>query len=185
MATRLLFVFVFAIFASTLGACSSTPSPLSPEESKHLEIQVLGARHDFETTEPGTKTYFNTAYAYAVFPRVTSGAVLIGGAHGHGLVYEGGKEVGMADLTLVNVGASLGGRRFAEVIFFQNQSSLAAFKSNTLEFDARAAAVAASHGDGTAADYVNGVRVFSIQDGGLMVEAAIGGQKFRYQPYAQ
>ena len=34
----------------------------------------------------------------------------------------------------------------------------------------------------TAANYSNGVAVFTVAKGGLMYEASIGGQKFKYTP---
>jgi lipid-binding SYLF domain-containing protein len=173
--------FVVAVLALVVAGCSASPRPLSPDETARLDLQVTGARADFESARPATKGYFEKSYAYAVFPRMTSVGAVVGGAGGHGLVFEAGKQVGTAELTAFNVGATLGGRRFAEVIFFENQSALAAFKSGTVEFDARASAVAANAGTGTAVDYVHGVRVFTIEEGGLMVEAALGGQQFKYQ----
>jgi lipid-binding SYLF domain-containing protein len=180
MANRF-FMGLLGVVAAGLAGCSASPAPLSPDDAARLDLQVTGARQDFESLRPATKTYFEKSYAYAVFPRMTSVGAVVGGAGGHGLVFEGGKQVGTADLTAFNIGATLGGKRFAEVIFFENQLALTAFKSGTVEFDARASAVAANAGTGTAVDYVHGVRVFTIQEGGLMVEAALGGQEFRYQ----
>jgi hypothetical protein len=42
--------------------------------------------------------------------------------------------------------------------------------------------VAASKGAASTADYRRGVIVFTLPESGLMAQAAIGGQKFRYQP---
>jgi lipid-binding SYLF domain-containing protein len=162
-----------------LTACNQVPTT---SEIQKLQLRSDGARHDFETANPTLKQYFATSHGYAIFPAVNSAAIGVGGSYGQGVVYENGSRIGTADVTGVNVGLALGGQRFAEVIFFQNQSSFAAFKTGTLEFDARASAVAASTGTGTSVDYVNGVRVFTQTEGGLMFQASIGGQKFRFMP---
>ena len=167
------------------AGCKSMPDVLTTTEMQSLKIRAEGAQHDFEARNPALRQYFSNSYAYAIFPSVSAGAAGIGAAHGDGLVYEGGRYIGTADVTSVNVGLSLGGQRFSEVVFFQNQSALAAFKTGTFEFDARASAVAASKGTRIAVDYVTGVRVFTQQDGGLMFEASVGGQKFRFLPSNQ
>jgi hypothetical protein len=51
-----------------------------------------------------------------------------------------------------------------------------------LTFDASASAVAMKDGAAASTQYTNGVAVFVSPIGGLMVEAAIGGQTFSFQP---
>jgi lipid-binding SYLF domain-containing protein len=90
--------------------------------------------------------------------------------------------VGYADVTQANIGAQLGAQKFAELILFENQRSLLDFQDSTTTFDARATAVAAASGAAAVADYTRGVIVFTMPESGLMAQAAIGGQKFRYVP---
>jgi len=127
----------------------------------------------------------DSAYAYAIFPKVTSAAVGVGGAHGDGEVYQGGRLVGYADLSQGNVGIQLGAQRYAELILFEASRPFEEFKASTVEFDARASAVAAAAGAAETAKYTNGVLVFSKPETGLMFQAAVGGQKFRFTPYVQ
>ena len=56
------------------------------------------------------------------------------------------------------------------------------FTQSKLEFAAQATAVAANEGAGANADYHEGVAIFMMVKGGLMAEAAIGGQKFKFTP---
>jgi hypothetical protein len=46
---------------------------------------------------------------------------------------------------------------------------------------AQASAVAITAGASADANYDGGVAVFTMPDGGLMFEASIGGQKFKYK----
>ena len=89
------------------------------------------------------------------------------------------------------------------MIFFQDKRAFDEFTSGNFEFDAAASAVAitagvqvkagtegatagASAGPATGAQaeikYHKGMAVFVHTKGGLMYEAAIGGQKFSYKP---
>jgi len=127
-------------------------------------------------------SYFEKAYGYAVFPTIGKGAVGIGGAHGKGLVYEQGNIVGDTKMTQITVGFQWGGQAYSEVIFFENQKALKAFKYGEIEFAGQVSAVAVTEGASADIAYKNGVAVFTLTKGGLMYEASIGGQKFKYFP---
>jgi lipid-binding SYLF domain-containing protein len=165
-----------------MGACASTPNPGGSEDRALLHSRVDAAIRDFKTQDPTIQTFFDTAEAYAVFPAIISGAIVFGGAHGDGEVYQKGKFIGYADVSQASVGAQLGGQKYGEMIFFQNEGSLVDFKFGTMEFDARATAIAASKGAAAAADYRRGVIIFTLPESGLMAQAAVGGQKFRFEP---
>ena len=125
---------------------------------------------------------FTNAAGFAVFPSVGKGGLIFGGEHGKGIVYEKGKPIGEATLTEINVGLQVGGQSFYEVIFFETTEALADFKQSNFEMSAKVSAVAASEGASLNAKYRNGVAVFTLARTGLMVQAAIGGQKFKYKP---
>lgn len=136
----------------------------------------------FLQKDPTLKAFFDKAHGYAVFPGVGKGGIGIGGAYGSGEVYERGRLIGRAKLTQVSIGFQLGGQKYAEIIFFQNKSALDHFTSGNFEFNAQASAVAVTAGASADADYDNDVAVFTMTIGGLMYEAAIGGQKFSFTP---
>ena len=173
---------VLAAAAMLTWGCDTQPAPKTAEDARVLSDQVATSIKNFKTTDPSMDKFFNNAYGYAIFPAVRAAAVGVGGAYGQAEVYEKGKLIGYADLNQANVGASLGGQRYSEIIFFENEGSLATFKTTQVEFDARASAIAASAGAGTLANYQKGVAVFTMPEGGLMFQAAIGGQKFRFTP---
>ena len=88
--------------------------------------------------------------------------------------------VGRCSVTQGSIGLSIGGQKFSEIIFFQDKDALQRFKDNKLEINATASAVAGDSGATGKARYSDGVAVFVLGESGLMVEAAIGGQKFKY-----
>jgi hypothetical protein len=77
----------------------------------------------------------------------------------------------------------LGGQVYSEVIFFEDQASLDGFKKGNMEFSAQVSAVAAKADASKNAKYEKGVMVFTVAKGGLMYEASVGGQKFKYEAY--
>jgi lipid-binding SYLF domain-containing protein len=147
-----------------------------------LEKKALEAIAEFKKTDPSMQTFFNKAYAYAVFPEITKGAVGIGGARGEGIVFEGGKAIGTTTMTQVTIGLQLGGQTYREIIFFENKEALDSFKKGNFEVSANASAIAVKGGASETANYNNGVAIFTMGIGGLMFEASIGGQKFSFEP---
>jgi len=126
--------------------------------------------------------WFTTAYGYAVFPSITKAAVVVGGGGGGGRVFEKGVYVGDARVSQATIGAQIGGQSFSEVIFFENKAALDRFKDGKFEFAAGLSAVAAAEGKSKDAKYANGVAVFTHAKKGLMAEASVGGQKFKFTP---
>jgi lipid-binding SYLF domain-containing protein len=147
--------------------------------------------------------FFKSAYGYAVFPTIGKGGIIVGGAYGTGRVYEQGKVIGESSMTQVSVGFQLGGQAYSEIIFFQDQRALKEFTSGSFEFGADASVVAitaaanasasttgASAGASggkrdatTVGKYNKGMATFTVAKGGLMYQAAVGGQKFSYKPH--
>ena len=136
-------------------------------------------------TDPGLSRFFERSVGWAVFPTVGKGAIGIGGAHGSGVVFEGGKAVGTCTLTQVTVGFQLGGQAYSEIIFFETEKTLADFKKSSFALAAQVSAVAAVEGASANAKYQLGVAVFTIAKGGLMYEASVGGQKFSFEPFGK
>ena len=155
--------------------------PLSAGE-KALDDQVKDAIQLFKSDSTNVAKLFDTAYGYAVLPSVGKGAVGIGSAAGAGEVFEQGKLIGTCKMTQVTVGAQLGGQEYAEVIFFETKGALEGMKVNEWAMSAGVNAVAAAESASADAKYKNGVQVFTIAKSGLMFEASVGGQKFRFTP---
>ena len=186
---RCFFLSIFIIFSLNF-------SNLAQADSYTDTIEVF-------KKSPAVQPFFKNAYGYAVFPTVGKGGIGIGGAYGKGQVYKGGKVTGTTKLFKATIGFQLGGQAFSEIIFFQDKRAYDDFTSGEFEFDATASVVAITAGaqakagtegatagassgpaTGTQAktNYRKGMAVFVHAKGGLMYEAAIGGQKFSFKP---
>lgn len=166
------------------------------------EPEDYSATIDKFASNPTAAPYFDSAYGYAVLPTIGKGGVGIGGARGKGQTYVGGDVTGFVTMTQLSVGLQLGGQSYSQVIFFEDARAYDDFTNGNFEFDAQASAVAitasaqasagtqgtgASSGAGGTAgvqavtDYYKGMKVFTIAKGGLMYQAAIAGQKYKYE----
>ncbi len=172
--TSSLTFFIAILFSFSLSAQIGGWNPdLEKEANETIKIMVDG--------KPKLKTFKNKAYGYAVFPRVTKAGIGIGGATGKGIVYKGGTPVSPVTLSQASIGFQLGGQQYMEIIFFENKKSYDHFINGKLKFDAQASAVAVTVGASVDAAYVDGVAVFTMVKGGLMYEASIGGQHFKFK----
>jgi lipid-binding SYLF domain-containing protein len=144
--------------------------------------------------------FFANAYGYAVFPTIGKGGIGIGGAYGKGKVYERGRYIGETSMTQLSIGFQLGGQGYSQIIFFENADALKKFTDGEFEFGAEASAVVITVAAGAKAGsagatagasveqgkaamvgvYNNGMAVFTIPKGGLMYEATLAGQKFKF-----
>jgi len=174
-------------FARSLGiiALALTAAALSPRAvgADDLHHDVLSTIAAFKETDPGLRQFFDGAAGYAVFPSIAKGAIGIGGAHGDGELLVGGNALGKTAMTQVTIGLQLGGQEYSEIVFFENATTLDAFKKQQFEFSAQVSAVAVKAGASANAKYRDGVAVFTMAKGGLMFEASVGGQKFSYDAY--
>jgi lipid-binding SYLF domain-containing protein len=155
----------------------------SKKKIEEVREDAKVAKEEFLKADWKMEKHFNESYGYVIFPNVGKGAVGIGGAAGNGVAYEQGQEIGMAKLTQLSIGFQWGGQAYREVVFFQNKEAMDNFKGNNIELAAQASAVAATAGASADANYKDGVMVFTMQKGGLMYEASVGGQKFKFEPF--
>ncbi len=157
-----------------------------PQGDTELEQKAYKTIQMFKETDPKMQRFFDESKGYAVFPTVGKGGLIVGGAHGKGVVYERGtfgtRIIGTTELSQGSIGLQVGGQAFSEIVFFQTDESLEKFKRGTTEFAGTASAVAASAGASADADYEHGVAVFTAGESGLMLQASIGGQGFSFKP---
>jgi lipid-binding SYLF domain-containing protein len=167
--------------AASVAAVLSTATARADED---LGMQSKQAIDAFKTADSSLGTFFANSAGYAVFPDVGKGGFIVGGARGKGLVFVKGAPIGRATMTQASIGAQAGGETFAEVIFFDTPAALSDFKAGKFEMSADVSAVAAAEGASKSAKYKKGVAVFTLPKKGLMVQASVGGQKFKFEPEA-
>lgn len=165
---------MMSILFTTAFAQIGAWNPLEEEKAQ----KVI---ENFKEKNADMETFFEDSYGYVVFPSIGKGAIGFGGAHGKGLVYENDQLIGNAKMTQITWGLQWGGQAYSEVIFFEDEEALNSFKANNFEFSGQVSAVAIKHGASADIAYEKGVAVYTIAKGGLMCEASVGGQKFKFK----
>ena len=174
----------------TVITCSIPVSASEPGDDK--------AAMDVFLRSDVVSKFHKSAYGYAVFPTIGKGGMVVGGAHGTGGVYRGGAKVGDVSMTQLSIGFQLGGQAYRQVVYFQDKRAFDEFTSGEFEFSAQAEAIAITSSAGAQAGtegssasanesqaeagYYGGMVVFTMGKGGLMFQAALGGQKYEYTP---
>lgn len=165
-----------------LIVCINTITSFGQSDSKKDKIVADSktAKEEFIKADHLMSGIFDKAYGYVIFPNVGKGGIGVGGAAGNGAVYENNTLIGLAKLSQLSIGFQAGGQAYREIIFFESKKAMDHFKDSKFEFSAQVSAVAATAGASANAKYTDGIMVFTMQKGGLMYEASVGGQKFKF-----
>jgi len=166
-----------------------------PDEKDQLSVQ--SALVEFFSS-PQTHAFFANNYGCVVFPTIGKGGIGIGGAHGTGWVFKQNALTGVAKMNQITVGLQAGGQAFSQIMFLEDQRAYDKFTSGNFELGAQASAVALTSGANASAStaggaaagsgdaqakkaYTDGLAIFTKAKGGLMYEASVGGQKFKFE----
>lgn len=162
---------------SMLCGCSLTPPSYNSGSRESVESAVSAFRADQRLTP-----FFDQAVAYAVFPHALRGGTGFGGAWGGGWLLQGDHALGKVALKEGFVGANMGLQYYRQIIFFKTQAALAQFKSGGFQFTGQVNAAATIVGKTYTPAFNTEVAVFSQVRGGLMLEASVGTQHYRFYP---
>lgn len=162
-------------------ALAVTASAWDPDEVKELDEGAKEAVAEMLKNDPDMQRFFDSSTAHVVIPTVGKAGVGIGGARGKGLLYEGGKATAIVTLTQLSIGFQWGGQAYSEFLFLKDANAVKNFKEGDFELGAQVSAVAVKTGASADADFQEGIAIFTQAKGGLMYEAAVGGQKFKLE----
>ncbi len=166
--------------AVAIVGCSNAPQTMAGQQE--LDNSAQRALGEALRRDPSLRQKLDNAAGYAVFPTVGEGGFIIGGGYGKGVLYEQHQPVGYCDITNLSAGAKIGGQSYSQIIIFETQKPLADFKNGRFSFAADASAVALREGAAASTQFKENVAVFVYDQGGLMADASIGGETFRFTP---
>lgn len=174
---------LLAVFLMVAAGCQGAPK--TQEDRQELINKSQAALASLSEQDPGLSKVIGDSAGYAIFPSVGKGGLVVGGAYGRGTVYQGGAQIGFAELTQASIGLQLGGQTYIELLVFQDAKALEKFQSSEFGLGADASAVAVKAGASSSANFKDGIAVFSMPKAGAMFEVSVNGQKFKYQSNAQ
>ena len=173
------------VMSLAIALLIATFSYAQNDKDKKIIEDAAKAKETLLKNDKSLKKFFDESAGYVIFPNVGKGGFIVGGASGNGVVYENANIIGMANLKKLNIGLQAGGQAIIEVIFFENDKALKTFTESNFQFGAEASAVAVKSGIAFNAKYKDGVAVFALPKAGLMADASVGGQKFKFTPIPQ
>jgi lipid-binding SYLF domain-containing protein len=170
----------FNLLALSLAACAVTP--VSSEGRATVQRRAKAVLSEEMAEDANLAARIRDAHACAVFPRVAKGGLVLGLELGTGVLYERGQVVGFCELSQTSLGAQLGLQSYAEIICFETEAAASRFKCGVVKPHGQAGAVAGTLGQSAIERYDEGLAIFARNEIGLMVEASVGIQSFRYEP---
>lgn len=148
-----------------------------------VHAEAAAALRRLQKQHPELKQELTKAWGFAVFPSVGRASAVLGGAYGHGEVFEQGKSIGFATLSQISIGVQLGGQTFTQVVIFPKKEQLDEFRGGKVAFTANASAVILKAAASGTTDF-DGVVAHAYSRGGMLLEATLGGQKYMFIPPA-
>jgi lipid-binding SYLF domain-containing protein len=162
-----------------LGLALATPA--LAETAAEIDAGVETARDACAADVTGCETAAEKAQGMLVFPKVTKGAIGVGGSYGEGALIVDDKTAGYYSTAAASIGLQLGGETYSQIIMFMTREALDSFR-NSSGWQAGANAKVAMIDQGKAADVSsiianNPVIAFVFGQQGLIGDLSVEGAK--------
>lgn len=157
-------------------------APKTAEGKRDLVADARRALGAMQIDDPTLAAKMQSWHAYAVFPNVGAGGLLVGGEYGRGVVIRNGNVIGYASLKSASVGLQAGGQTFDELILFQDSAALDRMINQGLSFTGQAEGTMLKTGAAEQVAFRDGIAVLIKPIGGLMANISIGGQSISFVP---
>ena len=164
-----LLVFIFLI--TQLAGCAShwKKGVTRTQDSVGLQESLTPFKADAKLTP-----FFDDAIAIAIIPKAVRAGTGFGGAFGRGWLIQGEDILGRVIHWQFLAGADMGAQMYSQIIFFKTRESVKLFGEQAFQFGGQANATAGLWGKGWTPAYSSEVAIFTIIDGGLMLEGSVG-----------
>jgi lipid-binding SYLF domain-containing protein len=174
-------VISLAHMAAVMGVGALLAAPAWAETAAEIDAGVETARDMCAADIPGCETAAEKAQGMLVFPKVTKGAIGIGGSYGEGALIVDDKPAGYYSTAAASIGLQLGGETYSQIIMFTTKEALDSFR-NSSGWEVGANAKVAMIDQGKAADVNsiiadNPVVAFVFGQQGLMGDLSVEGAK--------
>jgi len=180
--TRVLTTILFSVLLLISGCASTSKTGESenPEASSEQQ-EIEKALQDFKE-QAELKDYFKQAKGIAILPQNIRAGTGFGGAVGWGWLVVDDNAIGRVLHLQVMAGADLGIQKYRQILFFKTDTALEKFKAGTFEFAGQANATALIWGKGWTPSYGPNTALFTLIDGGLLLEGSVGAHRYDFFP---
>jgi lipid-binding SYLF domain-containing protein len=171
-----------ALLAALFAGCATAPA--THAEKQNLQTSARATLDEMITRNPAIQDTIRNVPAYAVFPSIGKGGVLVGGAYGQGILYENGVPTGYVSVEQASIGAQLGGQTFAELLVLRTPDQVSDVRAGRFTAGAHLGVVVLTSAAGTGTNFNPNASVFVLPRGGLMVDVSVSGQRIKYQSFS-
>lgn len=176
-AATIILLFVLCLI---LQACAYKPVNKSKIPSSKLRVLTETEQHFRDTKK--LNDYFEQAVAYAILPSNVRAGTGFGGAWGEGWMIEQEETTGKISQWQFFVGINFGAQLYQQILFFRTKTALDAFKKGSFEFAGQANATAIVWGVAVTPSFSQEVALFTLIDGGLLLEGSVGMHRYDFAP---
>ncbi len=165
-----------------LIGCASTGKGTNDEKRAEIRKSSTATLEKLYEANPAAKEYMRKCAGYATFSSANLNVFFVAAGGGYGLA----KDKNSGEITYMNmgeggVGFGLGAKDYNITMFFMTQDALDKFIESGWAFGANADATAQANEKGGSADgevYTGDVKVYSMTETGLALQATVKGTKF-------
>ena len=165
------------VLCALVAGCASVPKSQAARDQ--LKSDATATQQKMVEADPSLQNIIDRSAGHIVFPEISQGGFVVGGAGGKGVIFENGMPAGYAELSQASVGAQVGGQKYAEMVIVEDKATLDRIKSGKFDMGGEASAVILRQGAAASTTFKNGVAVVINPIGGAMVSASITGQKIK------
>ena len=171
-----------AILSFSVIGCSPGRNLSKPEKISSINSMAEETLQRLYMEEASAKSEIKKAPGYAVFSNANINLIFASAGGGYGVVVDNktGQRTYMK-MGMGGVGLGLGVKDFRQVLVFENNDIMQKFIYSGWEFGGHADAAAKSGEKGAEASgegYIGGVKVYSMTEAGLALQATVTGTKY-------
>jgi len=172
-----------AVTVLTTTGCTTTSGASGDPaaQRKAIDSAADSALSRLYTEVPGSRDLVNSAKGVLVFPTFVSAGFMVGGAHGRGVMREGGKSTGYYRMTEGSFGWQIGAQSQAVFILFMTADALKSFQASsgwTAGVDGSVAvATAGAAAQVTTQTAQQPIVSYILTNSGLMATATVNGSR--------
>lgn len=168
------------MMAVVLVGCATAPKTTA--DRTDLSRRADATLETMKSRDAGLAPVLARAAGYVVFPYIGKGGMIVGGAFGRGILYQGGHQVGFVKLEQAKLGALLGGESFAELLVLDNPYTVLQLKKGDYKLGGNIGATVLTQGAAAAGTLESGTSAFIMPLGGAMIDVSVDGQRFKFDP---
>jgi lipid-binding SYLF domain-containing protein len=173
------------LFLLALGISGCAVIPERGDTFTEAELAAAEEALGYFVADERLAPFFTQAEAVAVYPTGIRAGLGLGGAVGHGVVFQGERAIGRTSMYQLSVGANIGGQFYRQILFFKSEEAFERLMAGVMEFAGQANLAVAQAGGAATPSFNTEVAMFTQLRGGLIAEGSVGAHRYTFRRMPQ